>query len=330
MAKLEVVLVEGQGPKMPAAESAGGGPGPTSQLPPGPPAADRVTPSAGSQDGGAAGEAVRQLGALSPTLGKLVQSIENAARSFGGSMVSPASPGGAPVDATIIAPPIAGNVRQPPVQSSNVAGAAGGAASSRVVGAFASPLAVAGIAVTGFSMAVRKAANVIESETGRLANYSPVLAGAEAQTDLTRERAAMRRAAMLGPRLAEAERTRARLEDQMARTVDNIYDTLLMLYENIAPAVDAAVGAFGLLNNLQKDWNNIKRLWFTVIFRPNQAGTTFIDTVKGMYQSVKDIRDWLLGRDDEDPLNDPFIKEWLGVDPQTERNKGRRRRQNPP
>jgi len=269
---------------------------------------------------------MRHLGVLSPTLGRLVESLNGLVGRMGAlglSMPGRAAHSGNVIDATIVSPPVAGGLRAPPVQAARATGAAAtGAGAAGTIGALAAPLAVAAVAVTGFAATVRMAAKMVERETARLGEYSGMIAGAAAQTDIARERSAMRRAERLGPQLVDAEGTRRRFEEVQADIMTSIYQLLLTWYEankitfNIILSILTAISKSmevmaellgSLIDFLTLNWLDMK--------------DHILDAWKTAKQAAEDLKDIWTGGDD-DPLDDPFIKDWLGVDPAQQRQIG--------
>ncbi len=95
----------------------------------------------------------------------------------------------------------------------NVGGAAAvgtGAAVSAIGGPVGIGIAAVAAGFVVAAIAAKKFAQVIESQTNKLAGFSGPLSAAQAQTEISREAALRRRAARIGPELARAERLRAK------------------------------------------------------------------------------------------------------------------------
>lgn len=64
---------------------------------------------------------------------------------------------------------------------------------------------------------------------------------AEAETQLRREMASMRRAERIGPELASAERMRSRFEEKMADVQTELLKIALRIFEEFGPALNGAL-----------------------------------------------------------------------------------------
>ncbi len=100
--------------------------------------------------------------------------------------------------------------------------------------AVAAGFGVAAIAVTKF-------AQVIESQTSKLAGFSGPLAAAQARTEIGRELALLRRAQRIGPGLAAAERLRFRFENTMTDLGTEILQVMLRILEELRPVIEFVI-----------------------------------------------------------------------------------------
>ncbi len=129
-------------------------------------------------------------------------------------------------------------------------GAAASAAAGVAAASIAGPVGIAIAAVTaGFAVAaiaVRKFAQAVESQTGRLAGFSGPLALAQAQTEIGRELIQLRRARRLGPELAAVERLRFDLEKALGGVATEILAVLLRLVEELRPLIESGIRGLDL------------------------------------------------------------------------------------
>ena len=192
----------------------------------------------------------------------------------------------------------------------NVAGAASGA-SAGIVAAVGGPIGVAVAAVAAglgvAAIAARKFAQVVESQTGRLAGFSGPLAAAQAQTELRRELALLRRAQQVGPALASAERLRSRFEDAMTDLGTEVLEILLQILEILRPVIEfVIVGMKALADFLDRHGDAIGfALPALVGFVSPMAGAVL--AILRLFQGEVDRR--------EDEIEDPFTQQFLDLLP---------------
>lgn len=199
----------------------------------------------------------------------------------------------------------------------NVTGAAAGAAG---VGATAlgGPVgvAVAGV-VAGFAVAavaVRAFAKAIESQTDKLAVFSVPLSAAQAQTQIRREQALLRRAQRLGPELASAERLRSRFEDAISDLGTEILSVLLEMLDAMRPLIEVVIVGMKLFAEfLEKHGDTIVRAAWIVA----QVLQPILFAVE---QLIKLIERFMGEREDEED-RDPFTEAFMDLLPRGTRGR---------
>ena len=186
----------------------------------------------------------------------------------------PRVPGGGQFPRVHVPPPVQPPkfVRPPPVQPSpGVPGGAAAGARGGIVAAVTGPvgIAVAG-AVAAFgvaTIAIRKFAQAIESQTNKLAGFSAPLSIAQAQTDIRRELALFRRAQRIGPELAAAEQLRSKFEDAMTDLGTEILGVLLKLLEAATPFIEVGIKVLTLFADFLEKWGDVIAKGIVVLAR---------------------------------------------------------------
>lgn len=181
------------------------------------------------------------------------------------------------------------------------------------IAAVAAGLAVAGIAAVKF-------AQTIESQTAKLAGFSGPLAAAQAQTEITRELALLRRARRLGPALAGAERLRSRFEDKMTDLGTEILGILLKMLDAFEPTIDLLIKAMNLVAEfLEKHGDALGKaaaLALKVMFPILLA-----------LEAIAVIVERFWGERKDEPVDDQFTRAFMDLLP---RRGGRERDRNAP
>lgn len=174
------------------------------------------------------------------------------------------------------------------------AGAGGLTAIAGPVGITAAALA-AGLGVA--AIAVRTFAKTIQTQTAQLAIVSQDVALAQAQTEIRRFRALIRRGREIGPELASAERLRARLEDELFDLGTQILRVLLRFVDAATPAVELFISFANKIT--------------TFI---DKFGIPYVEVALALFTFLRDrFGIDLLGGDEDE--QDPFVEEFLRLLP---------------
>lgn len=221
----------------------------------------------------------------------------------GGGPSVPAS-GGVPTPPPFVKPP---PERQPPVRVDATAamgaiatargigataaggnvGAAAGATAGVTAAAIGGPVGIAIAAVAaGFgvaAVAARKFAQVIDTQVQQLAGFSGPLAAAQAQSEIRRELATIRRAGRLGGDLAEVEDLRSRWQDAMHDIGTEILKILLEALEAGRPFIEFATD---ILNRITDFLENRQLPGMAWVIGPLQA--ILVEILTGQQQDRQD------------------------------------------
>ena len=200
--------------------------------------------------------------------------------------------------------------RSSPWHRLNVAGAAS-SASAGIVAAVGGPVGIAVAAVAAglgvAAIATTKFAQVVESQTERLAGFSGPLAAAQARTELGRELGLLRRAQRIGPELAAAERLRSRFEGTMTDLGTEILQILLRLLEELRPVIELVIdGVKSITDFLAEHGDAIGRAALLIIAQISPIAAAAI-LVARLAQDEADRR--------EDEEEDPFTQQFLDLLP---------------
>lgn len=186
----------------------------------------------------------------------------------------------------------------------NVAGAAAGAAGLGA-SALGGPVGIAVAATVGAfavaTIAVRKFASTIESEVDKLAGFSLPLSIAQSQTQISRERALIRRAQQIGPELAAAEKLRSKFETKLTDLNTRILEVLLDILDKLEPFFQFVLDRIDALTDLLNDAKAQAEIAMAGAINP--AGAAILAIVKLLTREVEK-------REDDDP-NDPFAEEFM-------------------
>ena len=192
----------------------------------------------------------------------------------------------------------------------NVAGAASGA-STGIVAAVGGPIGVAVASVAAglgvAAIAARKFAQVVESQTNKLAGFSAPLSVAQAQTEITRELALMRRAQRIGPELAAAERLRSKFEDAMTDLGTEILGVLLKLLESATPFIEVGIKVLTIFAAFLEKWGDVIVKAMIVLARMSPI----ISIMEAVFRILEKIFDTIVP--DPDPMVDPFTTAFMNL-----------------
>ena len=198
----------------------------------------------------------------------------------------------------------------------NVAGAASRGAAG-IVAAVGGPVGVVVAAVTaGFgvaAIAARKFAQVVESQTNKLAGFSAPLSAAQAQTEITRELALMRRAQRIGPELAAAERLRSKFEDAMTDLGTEILGVLLQLLEAATPFIEVGIKVMTIVANFLERWGDTIAKAMIVLARMS----SMVQILEAVFRVLEKMFDTIVP--DPDPMVDPFTTAFMNLLPRNAR-----------
>ena len=195
----------------------------------------------------------------------------------------------------------AGNVAGAASGLAGVAGLTGAAAIAGPIG-----IAVGGIAA-GFAIATKAVtsfARKVESETTKLAGFSGEVALAQAQTEIRRTFASLRRAQRIGPGLAAAENVRSQFEDTLSDLGTEILNTLLSMAEQFRPAIELLSFSLNTLTQFLEAWGPLIGKMLAVL-----GGSQFFALVKAALQ-------WLgveVEKQDGELPEDPHFKEFFDM-----------------
>ncbi len=165
--------------------------------------------------------------------------------------------------------------------------------------------AATGLAVVG----VKKFADSMEAEARKLADKSPDLAMATAQTDINREMASMRRAERIGPKLSNFERVRSKAETALYEIGTEIKDILLKLVEPLLPLVEgAANGVMAMLEMIRAAEAKAGE-WMAWIMKDRDAQAKYASEVTEHMRRIREIMEG----DEGDKLDD-ITKAFLSMD----------------
>ncbi len=198
----------------------------------------------------------------------------------------------------------------------NVAGAVSGA-SKAIVAAVTGPVGIAVAAVTvGFGVAViavKKFAQAIESETNKLAGFSAPLSLAQAQTEIRREEALMRRAQRIGPELAAAEQLRSKFEEAMTDIGTEILGVLLKMLESATPFIEVGIKVLTLFADFLEKWGDVivKAMFVLARMRP------VVVIMEAVFRILEQIFDAIVPDEDDGP--DPFATQFMNLLPRNAR-----------
>lgn len=213
----------------------------------------------------------------------------------------PSHPGGRAIPA-IVAPP----VQAPPSLPGAPVGPAIGVAAVGGQIAIAAAGFVAGLGVS--TAAIVTFARKVESETQRLAGFSPELAVAQSMTEIRRQGAMMRRAQRIGGGLAAVELQRARFEEQVTELGTNILQILLQILEKFDPLIELVIKATEKFNEFMEQYG-----------RP--IGDAAWETLKTAFPALRALdfianilRRWTEDKD-QALEQDPFMREFMSMLP---------------
>ncbi len=197
----------------------------------------------------------------------------------------------------------------------NVAGAASGAAGAVAAAGGAVGIAVAAVAA-GFAVAAiaaKKFAQVIESQTNKLAGFSAPLSAAQAQTEISRELALMRRAQRIGPELAAAERLRSKFETAMTDLGTEILGVLLKLLEAAEPFIEVAIKVLTIFADFLERFGDTIIKAMIVLARMSPV----VVVMEAVFRILEKIFDAIVP--DDDPVVDPFTTAFMNLLPRDPR-----------
>lgn len=224
---------------------------------------------------------------------------------------SPRTPGtGDPSRRAISAIGTAGGVAGA-AAAGNVAGAAS-RASSGIVAAVGGPVGVAVAAIAaGFgvaAIAAVKFAQMVESQTARLAGFSGPLAAAQARTELGRELGLLRRAQRIGPGLAAAERLRSKFEGTMTDLGTEILQILLRILEALQPVIEFVITAMRVLTEfLERHGESIGAALPALVGMVSPMAAAVLSILR-LFQGEVDRRE-------DEEFDDPFTQQFLDLLP---------------
>lgn len=190
-------------------------------------------------------------------------------------------------------------------------------ASAGIVAAVGGPIgiAVAGIAA-GFgvaAIAARKFAQVVESQTNKLAGFSGPLSAAQAQTSVARELALMRRAQRIGPELAGAERLRSKFETAMTDLGTEILGVLLKLLDTVKPFIEVATKVMTIFADFLEKYGDVIVKAMIVLARMSPI----VIIMEAVFRILEKILDAIVP--DDDPIVDPFTAAFMNLLPRNRR-----------
>ncbi len=198
----------------------------------------------------------------------------------------------------------------------NVAGAAS-RASAGIVAAVGGPVGIAVAAVAaGFgiaAIAARKFAQVVESQTNKLAGFSAPLSAAQAQTEIRRELALMRRAQRIGPELAAAENLRSKFETAITDLGTEILAVLLKLLEAATPFIEVGIKVMTIFADFLEKWGDTIGKAIIVLARMNPI----VQIMEAVFRILEKIFDAIVP--DPDPMVDPFTTAFMNLLPRNAR-----------
>ena len=218
----------------------------------------------------------------------------------------------------------------PPVQQkAPSAPPAAQAGTGRAVAAGAVAGAVAAVAVTAVvevfkaaSAAVKRFVSAIETQTAQLAGFSVVAATAQAQTQIRREAALIRRAERIGPQFARAEELRSRFEEATSALWTEILGLLLRLVEALEPAINVLIKAMGLIADFLEEHGD-------TIARMAGVALKVMFPILFVLEKIFELWDRIFGRDEQQQARDPFAEAFMQLIP-LGRRQGDARRGVPP
>lgn len=156
--------------------------------------------------------------------------------------------------------------------------------------------------------------SAIESEARKLADKSPDLALATAQTDIRREMAEFRRAQQLGPSLARWERVRSKFETAAYDLWTEIKEILLKIANVLLPFLLAATEVMKLITAALDDYDAFAA---AVVKAVGAWAAPFLGALKptfGMLKAILDKLDEIARLLDTDTSEvDDFTKAFLDM-----------------
>lgn len=198
----------------------------------------------------------------------------------------------------------------------NVAGAASRGASG-IVAAVGGPIGLAVAAVAAglgvAAIAAVKFSQVVESQTNKLAGFSAPLSAAQAETDIRRELALMRRAQRIGPELAAAERLRSKFEDAMTDLGTEILGVLLKLLEAATPFIEVGIKVLTIFADFLERWGDTIATAMKVLARMN----SMVSIMEAVFRILEKIFDTIVPDPDDQPS--PFTTAFMNLLPRNAR-----------
>ena len=191
--------------------------------------------------------------------------------------------------------------------------AAGGAGLSAAVGPAILAVGALAVGVGLATAAVMKFVDSMKAEAEKLANYSPELAGATANSEIREMMAEMRRAEANGPQLAKFEEARSRISQQLYDLGTRVEGWLLsvaapvmQILSNVVPIVSANIEVAIATLKVGIDFI-LEKFGGNGAFENERQ--ELIDALKNLDQAWRDAAG------EEEPLVDPFFDAVAGMNP---------------
>lgn len=224
-----------------------------------------------------------------------------------------ASPGGAMWDAGLVAAAQVGGPVANTAVNIEVARRAVSSVTKKlmeigpVAAAAGGSLALLAVEVGAAVVVVKKFVSTLTNEVQRAKQYSPVVAIADAESQIRRFFGEFRRAQRLGPGLARFETTRSKIEESVFEFKTEVLALLLQIFEALKPAIDFVPRIFEALTELLKiipQMANVLQTFFDGKWKEaaEQMGAVGVTIGKAYNELVK------ANEKDKDPPLDPAFQ----------------------
>jgi len=226
------------------------------------------------------------------------------------SQVAPAMAGAAASNATgAVTPAVVGAATG--VGASGASGGVGAMAGA----AFTNPITAVAVTLVAAFAAVAVGAKMLygalSSSAEKLEAFSPDVAGARGMSQVRSDLAMYRRAERIGPDLAKFEQFKGRAEERLIDVGTTLLELGLRMWEKIEPAIDTAVDGISIgieaASAIEAMLEKIAAL-MPGGETPEEAAKRLDPVIKKATDRIAKI---LSGEDDDLPLNDPFLDQFL-------------------
>lgn len=174
------------------------------------------------------------------------------------------------------------------------------------VGTALAPVAIAGAAVVGTFVAVRKAVEMFDGamrrQVDRLSEYSGILSVAQARAELREQRRGFHEAERAGPALARMSEASSKLNDKLQRSIIEMKVDLLQAIEPMIPLIEIIAEVVGGLAKLQQIQNDLEEKSGGLL----ETSTYYVNDALDAIGAILDIVNWFRGKEEDKDLRGPF------------------------